>query len=133
MRKLFKIASAFGAILFLIFLFTTAILIGRGVRNNCKSAQNNYSGDCVGALIQLVENEENSYSARNSGIWALGQLGDKRALPILRDLYTGEIPPREPIDKAISQYELKKAIKLARGDFNATAVIWRNKLFLPDR
>jgi len=59
---------------------------------------------------------------RNHAIWALGQLGDKRALPSLEKLYTGE-----PCDhsKYVCQYELKKAIKLCRGGLNITAWTWR--------
>jgi hypothetical protein len=55
----------------------------------------------------------------------LGQYGDNRALPALQNYYTGDIPEKEPLDKMISQYELKKAIKLAKGGLNITALFWR--------
>jgi len=55
----------------------------------------------------------------------LGQLGDNRTLPVLQSYYTGDIPEREPLDKTISQYELKKAINLTSGGFNMSAIIWR--------
>jgi hypothetical protein len=55
---------------------------------------------------------------RNSAIWALGQLGDGRALPALERYYMGIIPDREPFDEMISQYELNKALHLAKGGTN---------------
>ena len=58
----------------------------------------------------------------------MGQIGDSRALPVLQNYYTGNIPPREPLSKTISQYELQKAIDLARGEFNLSAWAWRNSL-----
>jgi hypothetical protein len=60
----------------------------------------------------------------------LGELGDSRALPTLKSLYTGNIPERESLYKTISQYELKKAIALTSGEPNITAFIWRNGSFL---
>ena len=84
----------------------------------------------VEALIGVLEDESNPYGMRNSAIWALGQLGDRRALPVLENLYTGDIPEREPWDGTLSQHELSKAIKLARGGFNATAIFWRNSLII---
>jgi hypothetical protein len=72
-----------------------------------------------------LEDENRSFKARNSAIWALGQFGDSRALPVLEKYYTGNIPDREPLNGTISQYELKKAIKLAKGGTNISAFIWR--------
>jgi hypothetical protein len=63
--------------------------------------------------------------ARNRAIWALGQLGDERALLVFEKYYTGEIPEREPLSEVISQYELKKAIKMAEGGVNLSAWVWR--------
>jgi len=99
-------------------------IIGYGVKERCQLAQEKYSGDCVHALTQYLEDEDNPFRGRNSAIWALGQLGDERALPALERLYTGNIPPRESLSQGISQYELKKAIKLISG-FNITAFFWR--------
>ena len=99
--------------------------IGFGVNRACKDAQKSYSGDCVDALTGQLTDEKSTFRTRNTAIWALGQLGDSRALPALRRYYTGKIPPREPIDAGISQYELKKAIHLLEGGINITAVFWR--------
>lgn len=113
---------------FILFFIVTCTWIGTSVRDKCTLAQGRYGGDCVEALIAHLQDESNPLRERNSAIWALGQLGDSRALPVLQSYYTGNIPDREPYDQTISQYELKKAINLAQGGFNITAVFWRYNL-----
>lgn len=109
-----------------LFFLVTSSWIGASVNEKCLVATAAYSNDdCVLALIAQVHDEGASNRERNYAIWALGQLGDKRALSVLKDMYTGKIPDREPYDDGISQYELKKAIKLVEGGFNATAFVWR--------
>ena len=76
-------------------------------------------------LSKVVDDSNHSYRARNSAIWALGQIGDNDALPILEKYYTGNIPPREPLNGGISQYELKKAINLVNGGINMTGFMWK--------
>ena len=112
---------------FVLFFLITSAWIGYGVREDCDLARGRYGQElhCVDALIAHLEDENNPYGERNSAIWALGQLGDKKALPVLEKYYTGEISDREPWNKMISQYELKKAINLVSGGFNATAIVWR--------
>lgn len=117
--------AAVGMGAFVLFFLVTTTLIGQSVYSKCEFATGHYGGDCVEALIHIVQDVDMPYSTRNNGIWALGQLGDNRALPILQEMYTGNIPEREPYDDGISQYELKKAIKLLEGGFNASAIIWR--------
>ncbi|MBU0648665.1 HEAT repeat domain-containing protein [Patescibacteria group bacterium] len=116
------------SVAFIIFVFLTLLsfnIIGYGVQERCQLAQEKYLGDCVEALIQYLEDEDTPFQSRNSAIWALGELGDARALPALQGLYTGDIPKRESLSQTISQYELKKAIKLING-FNVTAFFWRD-------
>lgn len=110
--------------LLLIFLISVTI-IGYNVKDKCQLAKDKYSGDCVEALISYLDDETNEYRARNSAIWALGELGDERALPSLKKYFTNNIPDRESISTGISQYELKKAINLAGGGFNITAFFWK--------
>ena len=115
-----------GIIFFLLTFFVSAILIGDGVKNRCKIAQEKYEGDCVDVLMKLIEDETIDYREKNSAVWALGQLGDKRALPFLQKYYTGyDDKNRTKRDKTLSQYELYKAIKLLKGGFNSAAFIWR--------
>lgn len=118
--------GAIAASIFVFFFIITSSWIGYDVKSYCQNAQQQYEGDCVDALIQVLSDESKDYKTRNSAIWALGQLGDSKAIPILERYYTGNIPDRESLDSTISQYELRKAIKLARGGFNMTAFIWKN-------
>ena len=100
--------------------------IGFDVKSQCQQARREYGGDCTEALIHLVHDDTRGFRIRNAAIWALGQLGDGRALPVLQSLYTGKIPPREPLDAGISQYELRKAVALAGGGQNPLAIFWRH-------
>lgn len=96
------------------------------VKTQCQNATREYNKHCVESLIYLVKDNGKNYKARNNAIWTLGQLGDKRSLPVLQSLYTGVIPNREPLDKGISQYELKKAIHLVSSGTNFFAIFWRH-------
>lgn len=125
--KLLYIALIGISILFL-FFFISCSWIGYEVKNQCREAKREYDGDCVEALIALLQDEKKDWRSRNDAIWSLGQLGDSRALPVLQNYYTGNIPPRESLDKVMSQYELKKAVNLAGGGLNITAVFWRHGL-----
>jgi len=116
--------SAIGASICLLLFVVTCTIIGYEVKDICSDAKAEYKGDCVGSLITMLEDETQSFRERNSAIWALGQLGDSRALPVLDRFYTGEIPEREALSGGISQYELKKAINLASGGLNITTWAW---------
>ena len=120
--------GAIGVSIGMLFFVVTCTLIGYDVKDQCADAKAAYGGDCVESLISLVDDEKRSFRARNSAIWALGQLGDVRALPMLEKYYTGIIPEKEPLNDSISQYELKKAIKLADGGFNLTVWAWRRDI-----
>lgn len=102
----------------------TSVWIGFSVKDHCLAAQGKYEGDCVEALARVLDDEENSLRERNTATWALGQMGDERALETLQKYYTGDIPDREPYDETLSQYELKKAINLIESGLNVTHLIW---------
>ncbi len=97
----------------------------------CAMATQKYPGDKVEALMMIVETKENTYradiySANNHTFWALGQLGDKRALPFLKNLLTDE-----PCDHEtnLCQGEIKEAIqKLEKNQFNLPKFLWRGVL-----
>ncbi len=101
------------------------------VKKTCEMATRKYPGDKVEALIMFVKSKENGYRAHryrtnNHAFWALGQLGDKRALPSLRKLVTGG-----PCDHEtnLCQGEIKEAIqKLERDQFNLPKFLWRGVL-----
>lgn len=108
----------------IIFFIASTLSIGWSVNYKCQAAQEKYSGDCVDALSSLVESDSESFEDRNRAIWALGQLGDSRALPVLEKYYTGVEKDNESLDQDISQYELQKAIDLCEGGFNAGKWVW---------
>jgi hypothetical protein len=124
-EKLIYIVSV-GISIFFLFFFVTNIWIGHEAKRLCQEAQWEYGKtNCVDALITTLDDPHQGYRTRNHAIWALGQFGDRRALPVLKKYYTGIIPNREPLDGTISQYELKKSINLANGGLNITAWVWR--------
>jgi hypothetical protein len=79
-------------------------------------------GDRVLALMAYVESPTHALPARNRAVWALGQLGDARALPVLEKHFTGGECDH---DRALCQRELRKALRLCRGGTNISAWIWR--------
>jgi hypothetical protein len=124
-QKILLLTALLGIGAFALFFLATCLYIGAQVDHRCQTAMRQYPGDCTEALIAQLNDAGQAYGERNSAIWALGQLGDGRALPVLQGYYTGNIPDREPWNGTISQYELKKAIRLTRGGVNLGAWVWR--------
>ena len=124
-KEKFFYILAIGMSIFTLFFVITCSWIGYDVKKQCYDAKLEYGGDCTESLIKLLQDEKRPYKERNSAIWALGQLGDERALPVLQSYYTGNIPDKEPLDQTISQYELKKAVNLTSGGINIAAWMWR--------
>jgi hypothetical protein len=98
------------------------LLIGSDVRQVSRTAQSRFAGAPVTALCALATDENVAFDLRNRAVWALGQLGDPAALPVLEPLYTGAECHH---DRALCQHELHKAITGCRGAVNVTALIWR--------
>jgi hypothetical protein len=80
-----------------------------------REAQIMFPGDAVEALIARLESDETTVDEKNRAVWALGQMRDARAVPVLEPLTTGE---SEPCDhsRLVCQYELKKALANCRGE-----------------
>jgi hypothetical protein len=97
--------------------------IASGVRAASGVAMREYGGDPVSALMAFAAAPSQSLRDRNRAVWALGQLGDPRALVLLEQLYTGK-----PCDhsRQLCQRDLKKAIHLCRGGLNLPALMWRH-------
>lgn len=113
-------------IAFFLFVFLLSVnIIGYSVKEKCRLAQERYNGDCVSALISYLDDEGNSFRSRNSAIWALGQLGDVRALPILKKYYTNYNGERIDRSQELAQLELKRAIGYMEGNLNITTFFWR--------
>ena len=124
-RSFRKWTIRISAILFITLLALICVaelMIGSGVRRFSQIAQERFPGDRVQALAAVVECESCELSDRNHAVWALGQLADPRALPVLEKYYTGE--KCDHLHK-ICQYELKKALRLARSGYNSEAYLWR--------
>lgn len=125
-KNLILFLLGLGITLFVFIFLITTNEIGQSVKDKCLVAQEKYSSnDCVDALIQTLENPQEEIGTRNHAIWALGQLGNEKALPFLKSYYTGKIPEREPWEEVLSQYELKKAINLLEKKNNLSAPFWR--------
>jgi hypothetical protein len=122
--KLAKVKKVivYGSLICFTFLFVVYLWacfsIRAGIQDISAEATQLYPGDRVEALITYVKSENRSLRKRNLAVWALGQIGDKRALPVLNQFYTGG--PCDH-DHYLCQGELQKAIKLCEGHFNATA------------
>lgn len=126
MNKQFIIyVSAIGATLFIFIFLLTINLIGFSVKEKCQLAQEKYNGDCTESLISYLDDGSNSFSSRNSAVWALGQLGDKRALPMLKKYYDKDSDENTKWNEALAQSEIKRAIDYMEGSPNITTFFWR--------
>ena len=97
------------------------VLIGSGIRDGCQTAQVHFPGKRVEALIAMVECESCNMQDRNHAVWALGQLDDPRALPVLEKLNTGNK------SNHMSDYRLEIALRHLRHEDNNRfeSVLWR--------
>jgi hypothetical protein len=97
--------------------------IGSDVHAAGTMAVREYGGDPVSALLLYAASPSHGLRDRNRAVWALGHIGDPRALPFLEKHFTGK-----PCDhgRALCQRELEKAIRLCRGGVNLPALVWRD-------
>jgi hypothetical protein len=109
-------------------LVGVSLHIGAAVRDARDTAQRMHGGDAVEALIAYVDSPRYALQRRNRAVWALGQLGDARALPVLEKHFTGG--PCDH-DRELCQRELGKAIEACRGAFNLGALVWRHGSLRP--
>lgn len=129
MGKIKKLILVFLALLLIFFLagvFLSFRTIYRGVKTNCQKARNEYGGDCVSSLLKSVQSEDKTIREKNSAVWALGQLADKRALPFLYELGKS-LPEQKNCDRGqyLCKYEIQKAIEWCeRG--NVTSWMYEN-------
>lgn len=96
----------------LTFISYTFFVIYQGVKSNCLEAKSEFKKDCVDSLIEVVKSEDRPFRERNSAVWALGQIADKKALPFLNEL-NNSVSKQErcQLDQSLCQHEIQKAIK----------------------
>ena len=107
-------------------LWLTMHWISSDVRAACQEARQEFEGDCVEALVAYASSDQHTFEERNNAIWALGEIGDKRAVPTLEELLHTANPCESPcnVRKCICQYSLEKAIRLCEG-LNIARWVWR--------
>ena len=103
-----------GLIMFVAICFS----IRSAVKEMSAEAVKEFGGDRVQALIAYVASENYTLRKRNRAVWALGQIGDKSALPVLETFYTGGECDH---NKLLCQRELSHAIYGCKGGLNLTA------------
>lgn len=109
-------------VLILVMFVAVCFSIRSAVKQMSEEATKEYPGNRVEALTAYVISESHSLKKRNRAVWALGQIGDKRALAVLESFYTGGVCDHE---KHLCQRELKHAIYGCKGGLNLTAWLRR--------
>jgi HEAT repeat protein len=85
------------------------------LRRAADAAHRQFAGDDVEALIAKAGAADVPLAERTRAVWALGELGDRRALPALRSLNV-----QEECDHArlVCQSEVRKAIAKIEGEMS---------------
>ncbi len=121
-----KKAFVYGLLSFLVVgligFVSVCFSIRSAVKEMSAEAVKEFPGDRVQALIAYVGSENHTLKKRNRAVWALGQIGDSRALAVLESFYTGG---KCDHDKHLCQRELKHAIYGCKGGLNLTAWLTR--------
>jgi hypothetical protein len=82
------------------------------VKKICIEAKNQFNGDCISSLILVIESKDTSYLQKNNAVWAIGQLADPKALPVLNQAREkAKCGKPCPLNKYFCRYEIDKAIK----------------------
>jgi hypothetical protein len=125
LKRLLKIAAwilAIAVAIIIVVYLGVSLMIGWGINKESRRAMAQFNGDRIEALISLVDCQDCRLEDRNHAVWALGQLTDKRALPVLYKYRTGK-PCRH--STTICQYVLEDAIRWAEGNSYMLPQIWR--------
>jgi hypothetical protein len=107
-RRLLVVAACLAAASLLL-LAGIVVSIRYGLQRVSDDAVARFPGGRAEALIQLVDCGECRIRDRNQAVWALGQMVEARAAPVLRRHYDGR-----PCDHhaRLCQYELGKALRM---------------------
>jgi len=120
--KVSAITAGILAGLLVLALACIELMIGWGVVSQSRKAMAQFPGDRVEALIGVVNCGNCTLEDRNHAVWALGQLRDRRALPVLYKYRTGQ--PCNHL-RTICQYEIIKAIRWTEGNSYMVPQLWR--------
>ncbi|UCG59977.1 MAG: hypothetical protein JSU70_10740 [Phycisphaerales bacterium] len=116
LKKVITYGLLIGSGLALVAFTLTFWVIFRDVKVISGQATQEFEGNCVEALIAYVESDDHSFKEKHNAMWALGEIGDPRALPTLERLRTGK-PCTKPCrsDQYICQCQLAKSIRFRKG------------------
>jgi len=122
-RKAKRFVIVFSLALLVLTALTLAadgLIIGSSVRRFSRMAQSQFPGNRTEALITLVKCQTCNMRDRNNAVWALGQLDDQAALPVLESCYSGNCGS---LDRATLKIALRH---LRHEDSNRSeAFLWR--------
>ncbi|HKZ34256.1 MAG TPA: hypothetical protein VJ179_00090 [Patescibacteria group bacterium] len=126
-KRTLLIVSLLGLFIISVIFLYSLYLIRKDVKTACLKAKTAYQKDCVESLIQVIQSGESSYREKNTAVWALGQIADKKALPFL-SILEASLPKQErcTYDEFICTYEVQKAIKWCTQG-NVTSWMYRNR------
>ena len=126
MRVVVKLFISAVIIIPLVLIAVSLWVINAKVDEMVAAAMSRYDGDPVACLQRLALDESAPYVDRNDAIYALGQIGSKRSLPVLRSLDV-EIEQEKPWGQSryIVQYEVEKAIRQINSAFIVTRWMYR--------
>ena len=123
MKRWIKITLISVSSIFILTFLATTYSIEKRVQETCKMAISLYPGDKIDALISVSKSQSSCTPNKSRALWALGQLGDKKALPYLIENFEGI----EETD--ICVYEAQFAIeKIKNETFNLPGFFWRSIL-----
>jgi hypothetical protein len=92
------------------------------VRSTGDRAAARFGGDRVKGLMSVVECDSCSLRERDMAVWALGELRDRRALPVLKPHFTNAKCNHAT---GLCQYELGKAIMKIEGTWSRHSAEFR--------
>ena len=120
-RRIAALAAVALLVVVIAVLAADGLIIGTSLRSITQTAQTRFPGNRAEALIALVNCQSCDRHDRNNAVWALGQLDDPRALPILETRYAEN--HGAPLDREKLQIALRH---LRHEDGNrGEAFLWR--------
>jgi uncharacterized protein (UPF0333 family) len=89
MKKKIKLITGLSFAILIILILIITYVVENQVQETCRMAVSIYPGDKIQALINVSKNESTCTNDKSRALWALGQLGDKKALSYLIKTFDG--------------------------------------------